>query len=503
MRGYIKCVDINYNIVYAKKDDLRLLSKELFPINKKYVTTKDKNGKINIVFDNDIRLSNGELFPSASKYIISCPIHGRQQINCHYRLQQVKIPEKYKIYCPKCQEYYLSDKYIPTDDNKNKCIIALKNIHFISSNQQTPKYFKKYMPQFFKIIDSFCLNKLDTELSFSEKIYFLKNGIIKTPKCLFKTCNNAPILVKRPGFGFGFYCEKHKNNNYASKKENEIYDFIRENYNEEIEKNYRKFGNKEIDIFIPKLNIGYEYNGLYWHSEKQKEPKDHYNKFIYFKNQGITIITIWEDDWNYKREIIKSIILNSLGIIKNKINARKCEIKEVNNTNKRIFLDNNHIQGNCSSSINLGLYYDNELVSIMTFGKKRMILSSESKNNEYELLRFCSKCNHIIRGGASKIFKYFIQFYHPNKILSYSNLDIGDGNLYKILNFKNKGYTKINYWWSNCQKRFHRSGFMKHKLIKEGYDKNKTEAEIMNERGFVRIWGIGNNRWEWEKEKGT
>jgi hypothetical protein len=137
----------------------------------------------------------------------------------------------------------------------------------------------------------------------------------------------------------------------------------------------------------------------------------------------------------------------------------------------------------------------------MTFGKNRMILGQKNLINEYELLRFCSKLNCSVRGGASKLFKHFINNYNPIKIISYANLDISNGNIYTILNFNNVGNTKINYWWTDFQHRYHRSGFMKHKLVKAGADKNKTEAEIMSERGYSRIWGIGNGKWIWEKQK--
>ena len=502
MKGFIKCVDKNYNIIYVKRNDPRFIDGEVTTTLKNYITVKDETGKIHTVFNNDNRLKTGELFPVASKYIYNCKIHGRQQITYHVRLKGVKIPEEYKIYCPKCQEYYLSDLYIPNKKEIQNCVIALQNIHFVSSNQQTPKYFSKYMPQFFKIINNFNLDS-SVNLMFSEKIYFLKNEIFKHPKCKFNYCDENVILFKRPGFGFGLYCEKHKNSNYSSKKENEIFDFIKEKYDGIIEQNYRKFDNKELDIYLPELKLGIEFNGLYWHSEKQKNKSDHFDKYVYFKNLNINLINIWEDDWNFKSQIVKSILLNSLGIIDKKINARNCIMKNVTNNEKTIFLINNHIQGNCSSSINLGLYFNEELVSMMTFGKKRMILGNKILNsNEYELLRFCSKCNYIIRGGASKLFKHFIDNYDPIKILSYSNLDIGNGNLYDILGFKNLGYTKLNYWWSDYQHRYHRSGFMKHKLIEEGFDKNKTENEIMYEKGYAKIWGVGNSKWIWENKKG-
>jgi len=497
MRGLIKCIDKDYNIVYVSKTDKRYINGEVVKSTKMYITAKDSSGNIHVVFNNDNRLKTGELFPVTTKYIIDCKIHGKQQINYHYRLKRVKIPEEYKIYCPLCNEYYLSDKYVPTEEDIENCIIALNKIHFVSSNQQTEKYFKKYMPQFFKIIKNFKFKQLDIPLSFSEKIYFLKNKIFEPPICEFNGCTSYASLQKRPGYGFNRYCKDHTNYNYSSKKENEIYDFIKEHYNGIIYKNYRKLG-KELDIYIPKLKLGIEFNGLYWHSEKNIPDKyHHYKKFKFFKEKNINVITIWEDQWKYKKDIVKSIILYAINKINKKIDARKCIIKNVKNSDKKYFLDNNHIQGNCNSSINIGLFYKDELICLMAFGKKRMILNSKSNDTEYELLRFCSKINTVVRGGATKLFNYFIKNFNPSEIISYSNLDIGEGDLYKILKFKKVNYCKPNYWWSDLDKRYHRSGFMKHILVKEGYDSNKTEAEIMNERGYLRIWGVGNVKWRW------
>jgi len=442
------------------------------------------------------------LNPVATKHFTNCLIHGRQRVDDYKMKSRVLIPEKYKVYCRKCHEYYLSDEYVPSEYDLELCINALNDMYFSCSNQQTPKYFSKYMPNFLKVINNFTVNGVIDELKFSNKIYLLKNKLFNAPICIFNNCTNYAKLLQPPGFGFSLYCEEHKDVMYSSKKENELFEYVKSIYKNKIYKNYRKIENRELDIYIPEHNLGIEFNGLFWHSEKYKNKLNHFEKNKLFKEYNINILNIWEDEWKYKKEIVKSIISNALKLNKNKLDARKCKIIEVNNINKEIFLIDNHIQGNCASSINLGLYYDNELVSVMTFGKKRMIMKGVSINkNQYELLRFCSKLHVNIRGGASKLFNYFIQYYNPQNIISYSNLSIGSGNLYNVLGFNYIGHTDIDYWWSDCDKRYHRSGFMKHKLVKLGYDKNKTEAEIMSERKYSRIWGLGNGKWEWNLNK--
>jgi len=351
------------------------------------------------------------------------------------------------------------------------------------------------MPHFYKIINQYKVHGIYGNIKFSLKLYLLKNKIIEVPKCNMISCFNKCELLKPPGFGFTLYCNKHKNQMFLSKKENEIYDWLKTIYNGKIEKNYRMFGNKELDIFIPNLNLGIEFNGLYWHSEKHKNKQAHFEKFKFFHEKNIKIITVWEDEWKDKQEIVKSIVKNALNLSLHKIDARKCIVKLVNNKDKTVFLNNNHIQGNCQSKINLGLFYQDNLVSLMTFGNRRIITRNTPSEGHYELLRFCSIINFNVRGAASKLFNFFLNNYNIKEILSYSNLDIGFGNLYKKLGFNFEGFTSINYWWSDYRYRYHRSGFMKHKLVKNYVNEDKTKVEIMRERGFERIWGTGNGKW--------
>jgi hypothetical protein len=155
-------------------------------------------------------------------------------------------------------------------------------------------------------------------------------------------------------------------------------------------------------------------------------------------------------------------------------------------------LDENHIQGKVGSSINVGLYYNNVLVSIMTFGKKRKSLGNKTIiNDEYELIRFCNKLNTSIIGGASKLLNYFIKTYNPNEIVSYADRRWSKGDLYQKLGFKRIKNTNPNYFYIINKKRKNRFEFRKDLLIKEGFDANKTESQIMDERGILHIYDSG------------
>jgi len=208
---------------------------------------------------------------------------------------------------------------------------------------------------------------------------------------------------------------------------------------------------------------------------------------------------IWEDDWLNKQNIIKSMILNKLGKTPNKIYARKTEIKEItDNKLIREFLNKNHLQGFVSSKIKLGLFFNGELISLMTFGENRKNMGLNSINNHYELLRFCNKLNINVVGGASKLFKYFIKNFNPLKITTYADKSHSNGNLYEKLNFTFIKNTIPNYsYYDNKMNKYNRFNFRKDTLIKMGYDKNMTEHEIMDSLNYYRIYNSGNLKYEW------
>lgn len=114
----------------------------------------------------------------------------------------------------------------------------------------------------------------------------------------------------------------------------------------------------------------------------------------------------------------------------------------------------------------IGLFYNDELVSIMLFGKPK---------RDWELLRFCSKINTLVVGGDSKLFKYFIlNFSDVDSISTYSDISQFSGNIYNKLGFKFQHLSPINYWWVANGIRRHRFSYNKKKLIKMGGDPNKT-----------------------------
>jgi hypothetical protein len=272
-------------------------------------------------------------------------------------------------------------------------------------------------------------------------------------------------------------------------KEKLLFEFIKSIYDGEIIQSYRD--GLEIDIYLPELKIGFEFNGLYWHSDKYKDRNYHLNKTKYFNERDIRIIHIWEDEWDLKRDIIESQIKNWIGLTENKIFARKCEVSFIND--KKIstkFLNDNHVQGVDRSIIKIGLYHKGELVSLMTFNKK------EGRDNmmidEWNLSRFCNILNTNIIGGSSKLLKFFINNKEPKRIISYANKDWSVGGLYYKLGFNNISESIPDYKYIIDGVRKNKQSFKKSNLKIT----NITESEYMKKSHIHRIWDCGKIKFE-------
>jgi hypothetical protein len=223
----------------------------------------------------------------------------------------------------------------------------------------------------------------------------------------------------------------------------------------------------------------------------------HLDKTNKCEQQNIQLIHIFENEWKTKQDIVKSILRNKLGKSQNRIYARRCEIKEISVSEKNDFLNKNHIQGKDQSTIKLGAFFNNELVSVMTFGTPRY-----DKKIEAELIRFANKQNTIVVGIASKMLNYFIKIHKPKSIISYADRRYSTGNLYEKIGFTLSHISFPRYWYmtkKNYLELFHRSNFTKNR-IKQNYpnlDFSKTEWELMQELGYNRIWDCGTKVYIW------
>ena len=286
-------------------------------------------------------------------------------------------------------------------------------------------------------------------------------------------------------------------------KNNKTEKEIAELFNNPIMNSRQIISPLELDLYSKENKLAIEYNGLMWHSYgkseysmfnnyKEENKKKHLNKTILCEEKGIQLYHIFENEWlnKDKKDIWISMIKDKQGLNK-KIGARKCIIKEVQNKEAKEFIDNNHMQGYINASIKIGLYYDDILYSIMTFGKSRY-----NKNIEYELIRFCTKKGYTVQGGGSRILKYFEKTYKPKSLISYANRRWSMGNFYIKSGFTFIKDTIPNYFYFLPKENilWSRNKFQKHKLsnILKNFNKEDTETINMYNNGYRKIYDCGN-----------
>lgn len=279
---------------------------------------------------------------------------------------------------------------------------------------------------------------------------------------------------------------------FRSKGEIELFQFL-ETKVPNVRHTVRNIIKGELDIYFPSQNLAVEFNGLYYHSEFMKSKNYHLDKTNLCKEKGIFLFHVWEDDWNYKKEIIKSMLLNKLKLTENRVYARKCKIKALSNSEIREFLEATHIQGYTNSTVNYGLFYEGSLAACMTFNKPRF-----NKKFDWELVRYSVKTNTSLVGGFSKLLSHFRKN-HSESIITYADLSYSSGEVYEKNGFKKEKVNPPSYHYviDHFYKRVPRTTFTKKNLMKlySDLDASMSESDMVKIKKIPKIWGCGTIRY--------
>jgi len=268
---------------------------------------------------------------------------------------------------------------------------------------------------------------------------------VKCKKCNHIQIKEAGSLMQRTAG-----CSKCSNSFNSSKEQKELSDWLSSYTDVQLSYRPKWMKGKELDIYLPKFNFAIEYNGVYWHSSHFKSRNYHKRKTDLCNANNVNLFHIWSDLWFKKKSLIKSMLLNKLGITPFVIGARKCNIRKVTMQDSFDFLNLNHLQGgNKGSIISYGLFYDNELLSIMTFRHRK----------DWELVKFATKTYTLVQGGFSKLLKYFIKEHSCKTLYSFIDRSWSLGNVYYRNGFKTIKTIRPDYVYISPNKinRFHKS----------------------------------------------
>lgn len=221
----------------------------------------------------------------------------------------------------------------------------------------------------------------------------------------------------------------------------------------------------------------------------------HYNKTKVAKEHGYRCLNIW--DWDDKDKIIKSLKSRK------KLFARNCKVRKIEQSYIDDFLNTYHFQNTCKGQqYCYGLFQDDLLVQVMTFGKSRY-----NHNYEFELLRLCTRNDFYIVGGAEKLFKHFVDDINPDSIISYCDNSKFSGEVYERIGLIQQSFGNPTRHWYNPKIQKH---VTENLLRQRGFDqlfgdifgyygKGTNNNELMLQNGFVEIYDCGQSVFTWRK----
>lgn len=372
-------------------------------------------------------------------------------------------------------------------------------------------------------------NKLDRLNMFSNKFNFEYLGQLTYEtkvKFICKDCGNIIIKPFREFYNDGIRCwncnpvGSVKEQMFAEDIKNEINSYIERGIRiklyketEEYLKNKynmiqdKYFSNNvkryQLDIYFPNIKLGIEFDGNYWHSDDMKNKHYQVEKREFFKELGIKVIFIREDEWDFKREKILYRLMSILGLYKMKTYARKLYVDlEVPNFEANKLMELSHIQGKDNSSIKIGLRNKHEtLVAVMTFGKPRYITKTkDDEETTYELIRYCTYPESVIVGGFSKLLKAgeeYLKTLGVTRIKTFADrrFSSDDDNVYLKNGFTLNNISGENYVYirgSEVLKRYECQKHKLHKILGDNFDESLSETVNMANNGYLRIYDSGN-----------
>jgi len=396
----------------------------------------------------------------------------------HYSITRKIINEEDNLKPYPSKEVYISNE-IESLYNKYPILPSKETILDLKSKRFSLKNYAKSVGVNYSHLNLLCIllgidtkfYQIDPNIHATLNKEFLRDQIKhKSAETIAREYNVSPSLVLQKVHSFNLNIQP----SFSSSGEIEVKEFIQSLGLETIKKKTKQY---EIDIFIPNLNVGIEYNGVYWHSKQNR--MYHQKKYLLAKDQAIRLIQMWDLDWINKKELIKRKLVHLLNKSTDKVYARDCNVEKVESKTLLSFYERNHIQGGKSGSLSFALINDDKVVAAITISKNK-------------IERFASSI-HVV-GGFTRLLSYVRKELNQS-IETFADLFWSDhlNNQYINNGFKFTSITAPNYFWVKQGEMHSRLKFQKHKLKHfTNYDDTKSESQIMTENGYFRVFDAGN-----------
>ncbi len=448
-----KALNIKHGIIsdYQKKFNIKINQSSI------YISDEKKSEVINLFKSGMLVTEISKKTGRSLKSINKC-LHGIRTINKH----RVDIPELLRMNDSGVSVMEIA-KHFSTDTGSVRHILNRRG----KKGNNLPKSCKDNAE---KIIE------------------MVKNG--KTQVEICRSLNLLSNSLHRFLTSQGLHKETKINYRYSrSSIETEVMEEFKK-YNPIQSYRYIEKKRNEIDIYLPDYKIGIEICGVYWHRESYRGKTAHLEKLKECQKLGITLFTIFDLEWKKNKDLYVSIIKSKMAVSCLKIAARKCQIAHVNHQDASSFFKKYHLQGSPpNQTLSMGLFYNNELIGCMSFGKHHR------DKNLTVLNRLAFKKDINIIGGSEKLFSHSVKALKEsgvNKIITYSDNRLSEGRVYEKLNFFLEKELKPDYIYYKNGKTYSKQSMKK---TKEERLTGKTEYELRKEQKFDRVWDCGKKRW--------
>lgn len=255
----------------------------------------------------------------------------------------------------------------------------------------------------------------------------------------------------------------------------------------------------QLDGLDVAKKVAFEFNGLFWHCEDSKSPRGrryHFEKLKACREHGIRLFSIFEDEWLHRRPQVEGFLRAALGGNTITLQARKLQLKKVDDASAQAFYESYHIQGRTTKgTAAAGLYFEGELVACMSFGRHHR------GGAQPVLTRLCFKTGITVIGGSARLFRSLLRVTQATSVISWSDNRWSEGGVYLALGFNKIEELPPDYSYVNLNRPTERLSKQSQKKSSSSCPADLTELQWAHKRGLSRIWDCGKTRWEYNNQQ--